>query len=351
MKCCIITNKGLEEYSSKEIKEILNCETEIKERLVFFETTKENLVKLAYYGRTFQRAILILEEYEFKDNPLEQFKAEIIEDVKESFTVDGERYGESAINSFEMRKKLGFFINQKTKKKYDIKNGLTKFYFFIENNYFIFGLDISGFDLSKRDYRIFLSPEEIKPTVAASMLLEAEYSKEKIILDPFCRSGTISIEAAMIALNKSPNHYSKEKFSEKINFKEELKDEKTEINCIDRDFKHVNAAKKNAKIAGVNKYINFSRQETDDLDLKFDKESLDIIATQTPKFSKKKDIEDLKQTYKTFFKQAELLLKKKGKLVILANNEIIKEFTKLKLVKEKKVIQGEQESWILSFEK
>jgi len=350
MKAVVITNKGLETYSEKEINK-LGYKTQTKERLIFFEAEKEDIIKIAYDGRTFQRVLFLMDEYVFEKKPQEQFDAKKIKEIKESFTIDGERYGEHEFNSFDLRKQLGFFINQTTKKKYDIKNGLTKFYFFINEKYFLFGIDISGFDLSKRDYRIFLSPESLKPNIAASMLLEADYSSEKILLDPFSRSGELSVEAALIALNKSPNYHSKKKFSENIDFKDKLKDIKTNINCFDNEFKHIIASKKNAKIAGVNKYINFSRQDLKNLDLKFENESIDCIVTQTPKFSKRKDPNDLLELYKNFFEQVKLLLKKDGIAVLLVNNLKVKELTKLKLTSEQKIELGESTCWILKYKK
>ncbi len=351
MKACIITSKGLETYSEKEIKNFLKTKTEIKEQIVLFEAQKkQDLIDLAYYGRTFEKVILVIDEQEFKKTPIDNFKFDY-QDIKETFTVDGERYGEHAFNSLDIKQELGKLIEQKTNKKFDIKNGASKFYFFINKNYFVFGLDISGFDLSKRDYRIFLSPEAIKPTIAASMLLEGDYNNKNNLLDPYSKSGIVCIEAAMMATSQSPQHYSKNKFSEKDELKDEIKDVKTQIYCYDQDFKHVNAAKKNAKIAGVNKFIDFSRQTVDDLDLKFDDDSIDLIITQPPKFSKRKDPQQIERAYKSFFRITKRILKKEGKVVLLVNDLKAKEYTDLKVTKEQEILLGEQKLWIVTLEK
>lgn len=349
MKAVVITNKGLEIYSSKEIKKILNCETEIKENLVFFEAEKKEIINLAYQGRTFQRVVIILHKGIFEKNPLDNLK-EIKAKIQESFSVDGERYGNHEFTSFELKNKLGKLISKITGKKFDIKKGLTKFYFYIKNKEFILGIDVAGFDLSKRDYRIFLSPENIKPTIAVSMLLEANYSSEKVLLDPFSRSGIIAIEAALMAINKSVHYHEKNKFSEKTIFKDEIKKIKPKIYCYDKKFQHLNAAKKNAKIAEVNKLINFSRQEIKNLDLKFKKKIIDCIITQTPKFSSKKNIHDLLEIYKEFFEQAKKILKKKGKIVMLVNDLKIKKLTKFKLIKEVEIVLGDHKFWILNYQ-
>ncbi|MBI5065827.1 methyltransferase [Candidatus Woesearchaeota archaeon] len=351
MKACIITSKGLETYSEKEIKSFLKTKTEIKEQVVFFAAQKkEELVNLAYYGRTFEKVLLVINEQEFDKSPTDKFVFNYSE-IKETFTVDGERYGEHPFNSLDIKQELGKLIEKQTNKKFDIKSGLSKFYFFVRKNYFVFGLDISGFDLSKRDYRIFLSPEAVKPTIAASMLIEGDYTNKKKLLDPYSKSGIICIEAAMMAVNQSPQHYSKNKFSEKEVLKDEIKDVKTQIYCYDQDFKHVNAAKKNAKIAGVNKYLDFSRQTVDDLDLKFDDDSIDLIITQPPKFSKRKDPQQIERAYKSFFRITKQIIKKEGKVVLLLNDLKAKEYTDLKIIKEQEVLLGEQKLWIVTLEK
>lgn len=77
-------------------------------------------------------------------------------------------------------------------------------FLFVRNGLCVLGIDTAGRALHKRGWRIQGHPAVLKETLAASILLLADYTGEKPLLDPMCGSGTIVIEAAYIALNKAP---------------------------------------------------------------------------------------------------------------------------------------------------
>jgi 23S rRNA G2445 N2-methylase RlmL len=95
----------------------------------------------------------------------------------------------------------------------------------------------------------------------------------------------------------------------------EILKETLKIYCFDKEFRYLNSAKKNAKIAGVDKDINFSRSDVEWMDTKLDKESVDKIITQPPQPTKNLDIKKLTKIYDEFFYQAEFVLKKKGRII------------------------------------
>lgn len=66
-------------------------------------------------------------------------------------------------------------------------------------------LDTTGDSLHKRGYRIKAGLAPIEETLAAALIKLTEFSKDKVLIDPFCGSGTIPIEAAMIASNIPPS--------------------------------------------------------------------------------------------------------------------------------------------------
>lgn len=66
------------------------------------------------------------------------------------------------------------------------------------------GLDTTGESLHKRGYRKFTAPAPVTETLAAAMILLSPWHADRMLIDPFCGSGTIPIEAAMIALNMAP---------------------------------------------------------------------------------------------------------------------------------------------------
>ena len=116
-------------------------------------------------------------------------------------------------------------------------------------------------------------------------------------------------------------------------------------------FKYVDYSRKNAKIAGIDKEINFSRVELEWLDIKFKKESVDRIVTNMPT-SKNANLDKI---YNEFFYQSEYILKKDGAMGLITR---IPDFVKkhaskhnFVVVKEKEVWSGEQMLNILIIKK
>ena len=191
------------------------------------------------------------------------------------------------------------------------------------------------------------------------------YKKEQSLLDPFCKSATIPIEAALYSTNYSPNFFKKTDFTflklklfKKTDFDplfkkwDKTKKSKPKINAFDFLLKNITAAKKNAKIANINKSIKFSKTNLEDLDLKFDKE-IDLIASYPPqptKFNQK----ELPQIYHELFYQSKLVLSKKGKIALVSTKpnqlKIQAQKQNFKLIKEQKVMAGKQEIYFLLFQ-
>ena len=118
---------------------------------------------------------------------------------------------------------------------------------------------------------------------------------------------------------------------------------------------NINAAKKNAKIAGINKAINFSRIDPEWLDLKLDKESIDKIVTHPPELTKHTNPKDIEKIHDQFFYQAEFIIKKDGKVVVITKTtDLIKkaaEKYKFKVEKEREVWEGKEAFKLVVFSK
>jgi 23S rRNA G2445 N2-methylase RlmL len=188
------------------------------------------------------------------------------------------------------------------------------------------GTDIAGVDLAKREYLVNGSNRDIASTAAYAMVCLSGFKKGSILLDPFCRSGSIAIEAALYASKLPPQYYNKDAFAfhtlkefssmdthavlEKADRK--LKKEKIGVFNYSPVMGNVSIAEKNARMAGVNKLISFGRLDPDILDLKFE-QKLDCIVSVPPR-------EQLKQL-PTLFKRASPILKKGARIVIAASDE------------------------------
>ncbi len=144
-------------------------------------------------------------------------------------------------------------------------------------------IDTSGDALHKRGYRINSVEAPMKETLAASLIMLSYWSKERVLYDMFCGSGTIPIEAAMIGRNIAPGlqrdfdfkHWGfipAEVFKAEKNKAYQAIDYDTEINIIASDISDDNLKKamENSEEAGVDDCITFINSDFKDLDLKDD---------------------------------------------------------------------------------
>ncbi|WP_294156648.1 class I SAM-dependent RNA methyltransferase [uncultured Clostridium sp.] len=134
-------------------------------------------------------------------------------------------------------------------------------------------IDTTGPGLHKRGYRELAGIAPLKETLAASMLLISRWNSDFELIDPFCGSGTILIEAAMIALNIAPGvnrnfvcetwpSMDKEMFeSVRDGARNSEKHKDLKIIGYDIDYKTLKVAMENAKKAGVEKYIQFQKRD------------------------------------------------------------------------------------------
>ena len=135
-------------------------------------------------------------------------------------------------------------------------------------------IDTSGDSLHKRGYRTLTSKAPITETLAAALIMLTPWNKERILVDPFCGSGTFPIEAAMMAANMAPgmnrsflsedwkNLIKRKCWYEAMDEANELVDTdiKVDIQGYDIDGDIVKAARSNAESAGVADMIHFQQR-------------------------------------------------------------------------------------------
>lgn len=141
------------------------------------------------------------------------------------------------------------------------------------------GLDSTGESLHKRGYRKLTAKAPIAENLAAALIMLTPWHKDRILIDPFCGSGTIPIEAAMMAANVAPgmnrsftaqewDHIAGKKvWYEAFDEATEMvdMDVQTDIQGYDIDEDMVVIARENAKLAGVDKLIHFQKRAVADL--------------------------------------------------------------------------------------
>ncbi|MCI8838237.1 MAG: class I SAM-dependent RNA methyltransferase [Hungatella sp.] len=136
------------------------------------------------------------------------------------------------------------------------------------------GIDTSGESLHRRGYRTLSSRAPITETLAAALILLTPWKRDRILVDPFCGSGTFPIEAAMMAANMAPgmnrsflaedwkNLIARKCWYEAMDEAADLVDSDVEVDIqgYDIDGDIVKAARANAQAAGVDHMIHFQQR-------------------------------------------------------------------------------------------
>lgn len=143
----------------------------------------------------------------------------------------------------------------------------------------VIGIDTSGESLHKRGYRKMTAKAPISETLAAALIMLTPWKKDRILVDPFCGSGTFPIEAALMAANIAPGMYRsftaqnwtnlipEKLWQDAVEEAQDLidRDIETDIQGYDIDDEVIKAARENARLAGVDHLIHFQRRPVSEL--------------------------------------------------------------------------------------
>jgi len=240
----------------------------------------------------------------------------------------------------------------------------------LKNDICTLSLDSTGASLHKRGYRAQSGLAPIKETLAASLVKLSNWDTTQPLIDPFCGSGTILIEGAMIAQKIAPGSMRKFTFedwpeyktmdlneirtkipaqnlSNKDNFNEQkhINNTKRQIFGYDIDPNAISIARKNAKLAGVEKYINFEICDFQLLD--FTKMNNATIITNPP-YGKR--LYNETQTNSVYNNQHEEIYKQLGNkfqqttncsLNLLTSDESFEQYFGQKATKNRKLFNGQ----------
>ncbi|WP_346662492.1 class I SAM-dependent RNA methyltransferase [uncultured Merdimonas sp.] len=173
------------------------------------------------------------------------------------------------------------------------------------------GIDTSGTSLHKRGYREVSGKAPITETLAAALIMLTPWRQDRILVDPFCGSGTFPIEAAMMAANIAPgmnrsftaekwtNFLPKKLWYEAVNEAGDLIRDpaETDIQGYDADEEVIRIARRNAREAGVEHLIHFQRRDVRDL---HHPKKYGFIITNPPYGERLEDKKDLPRLYRAF---------------------------------------------------
>jgi 23S rRNA G2445 N2-methylase RlmL len=355
-----IPHKGCEDICAAEAHEILGNGT-VSHGLVRFESTLLDMCSYTYRAQTPIKVLQLLFDFPINGDVVEQFKKHFTSDMfaKDATFVVRALTDLEEVERQALEHDLGAVIF-KTGAKVNFKQPDITFFALVHQHHFFFGIDLSGDELGRRDYRIFLGQNALKGTLAASLVRLSGYSEKHLFLDPFCRDGIIPLEAALLINKQSPHIYGKDKFlfrrlpsiasTNWDAFFDAIDKHRVELDvrilAMDPNFASISGAKKNAKIAGVSKTITFSRTDLDFLDAKFGKKAIDTIVTYVPQVTSALPQIKADSVIKNVFYQAEFVMKSKGTAVFITQTcvDAIKKYAeefKFTLEHERQVYQGQ----------
>lgn len=310
---------GLEAVLKREIYDLGYEITKVEDGRVTFEGDEEAICRANIFLRTAERVMIQVGRFKattfeelfqgIKNLPWEEY---IPEDgkfwVKKASSINSKLFSPSDIQSIA-KKAMVERMKQKYHKDWFKEDGAAyPVRIFLLKDEVTVALDTSGESLHKRGYRTMTSKAPLTETLAASLILLTPWRKDRILVDPFCGSGTFPIEAAMIAANIAPGMnrgFTAEEWTNLIDRKlwyecvkeaEDMIDTtvKVDIQGYDIDGEVIKAARENAKRAGVDHMIHFQQRAVADLS---HPKKYGFIITNPPYGERLEDKADLPKLY------------------------------------------------------
>lgn len=310
---------GLEAVLKREIYDLGYEITKVEDGRVTFEGDEEAICRANIFLRTAERVMIQVGRFKattfeelfqgIKNLPWEEY---IPEDgkfwVKKASSINSKLFSPSDIQSIA-KKAMVERMKQNYHKEWFKEDGAAyPVRIFLLKDEVTVALDTSGDSLHKRGYRTMTSKAPLTETLAASLIMLTPWRKDRILVDPFCGSGTFPIEAAMIAANIAPGmnrDFTAEEWTNLIDRKlwyecvkeaEDMIDTtvKVDIQGYDIDGDVIKAARENAKRAGVEHMIHFQQRAVADLS---HPKKYGIIITNPPYGERLEDKADLPELY------------------------------------------------------
>lgn len=277
------TFQGLEEILAKELTELGANNLEIGRRMVAFTGDKELLYRANFELRTALRILKPIKHFTARDadQVYEQVKAmdwDSYLEINKTFAVDSvifsNEFRHSKFVAYKVKDAIVDYFRDKYGKRPSVRihNPDISLNIHIAETKCTLSLDSSGESLHRRGYRQEATEAPLNEVLAAGMILLTGWNGECDLIDPMCGSGTIPIEAALIAQNIAPGIFRKGFAFEKWpDFDAELLASIYNDDSKEKDFKcHIygydilqqahQIATRNAKAAGVSKHVTLAVQ-------------------------------------------------------------------------------------------
>lgn len=282
------TFKGLEQVLAQELIELGANEVQIERRAVRFEGDKALLYKANLCLRTASRVLVPIVSFRAKDadsiyDQAKQVAWDTWMTADTTFAIDSTVYSDLFRNSrfitYRVKDAVADYWQEKAGKRPNVRVSEPDLTInvHISQDRVTLSLDSSGESLHKRGYRVANTEAPINEALAAGMLLMAGWKGQCDFYDPMCGSGTLPIEAALIARNIAPGIFRKSFAFEKWrDFDADLWSDIYNDDSQERDFTHriygsdasfyaIQQAQKNIKAAGVQKDVELRQIRLEEL--------------------------------------------------------------------------------------
>ena len=316
------TFQGLEEVLAKELINLGANNVEIGRRMVAFTGDKEMLYKANFCTRTAVKVLKPIKEFKAKDADEVYEEAKNIDwekymDVKSTFLVDSvifsENFRHSKFVAYRVKDAIADYWREKSggdRPNVVISNPDLRIHVHIAEDEVTIALDSSGESLHQRGYKAATVQAPLNEVLAAGLIMLTGWDGECDLIDPFCGSGTILIEAALIAQNVYPGVFRKEYAFEKWkDFDADLFDRIYNDDSQEREFDHkiygydinrqvVQIATNNVLNAGVKDIVSVEQRDFYEFEQPLDK----AIMITNPPYGDRITTDDIFDLYETIGK-------------------------------------------------
>lgn len=316
---------GLESIVANELKQLGYEQLKVENGKITFPADYEAVARCNLWLRSADRLLLKIGQFEANsfDELFEQTRALpwtdwLPEDAE--FPVEGKSIQSKLFSVSDCQAIVKKAVVEKMKEKYQRKwfqetGPRYRIEVALLKNMATLTIDTSGVGLHKRGYRKLSAEAPLKETLAAALVYISRWKADRAFIDPFCGSGTIPIEAAMIGRNIAPGlrrEFAAEKW-QNINRKiwkkarEEAQDsiihkQTLGIMGFDINGEVLNLARYHARQAGLEKAISFQRQDVTDLRSRYKHGYLICNPPYGERLSEKKEVEELYKKMSKSFK-------------------------------------------------
>ena len=316
------TFQGLEEVLAKELINLGANNVEIGRRMVAFTGDKEMLYKANFCTRTAVKVLKPIKEFKAKDadevyEETKKIDWEKYMDVKSTFLVDSvifsENFRHSKFVAYRVKDAIADYWREKSggdRPNVVISNPDLRIHVHIAEDEVTIALDSSGESLHQRGYKTATVQAPLNEVLAAGLIMLTGWDGECDLIDPFCGSGTILIEAALIAQNVYPGVFRKEYAFEKWkDFDADLFDRIYNDDSQEREFDHkiygydinrqvVQIATNNVLNAGVKDIVSVEQRDFYEFEQPLDK----AIMITNPPYGDRITTDDIFDLYETIGK-------------------------------------------------